>query len=152
MIPDNIHSAFYCLQPMDPLIVAVGLLAFTLGGSWNEWTLMILVSPWSLSSRFRFLAWLKKVKKGMVIYYINIAKHRVKKFPREENNAIAKIKMGRGRMAERRQAVLKPKLICLKTWFYDRLIICMPLKLYFRYYRLICKLYVHTYIFFLLQK
>lgn len=54
---------------------------------------------------------------------------------------------GRGR-----QAVLKPKLICLKTWFYDRLIICMPLKLYFRYYRLICKLYVHTYIFFLLQK
>lgn len=39
-------------------------------------------------------------QKGMVIYYINIAKHRVKKFPQEENNAITKIKMGRGRMAE----------------------------------------------------
>lgn len=35
-------------------------------------------------------------QKGMVIYYINIAKHRVKKFSQEENNAITKIKMGRG--------------------------------------------------------
>ena len=42
-------------------------------------------------------------QKGMVIYYINIAKHRVKKFPQEENNAITKIKMGRGRMAENRR-------------------------------------------------
>ena len=39
----------------------------------------------------------------------------------------------------------RPKLICLKTWFYDRFIICMPLKLYFRYYRLLCKLFIHTY-------